>query len=513
MAARVRPPIKWHGGKHFLSEALHELLPRPCPFYCEPFFGSGALLFRRDPTGSSEVVNDVDGRLVNFYRVLRDERAFARFVRLAELTPFAEAAWHEAGGHLDDPDPIERAHAFFVRCRMSLAGRMDAFAAITRTRLRHGMSEQCSAYLSALAGLPAVHERLRRVCVLFRDAVDLIRDYDSPAMTYYVDPPYWPATRSSPSVSRVVRERSRSRDRAATDALLTGARAVSAADRLLAQVFAVLALRSGFHLHRRQWRRMRGPPMPPADPPTAARDQLEILQATGEPPLFPISVSDVPAADRAVLAAASRGDPAALARAQKYLTDPVYAARWGDPANAARAWLILQHSGNHPLAAAAASRQLERMAADLGWSKAGMLERLTITRVTHNWFAVSVLEARAAQMDPASRGRVMVERCQAQAERRFQQSVRTLAYLRRVAPTDLEARVRGAGERATGENPVAGRRAGPVPARSGGPGEGGRGPGAGAAGPPGPSSRAAAADRPSPHDPVVRPAAAGDRDG
>ena len=69
------PPLKWHGGKHYLASRFVGLMP-PHLHYVEPFLGGGAVLLARDPNdpslwlsphkGVSEVVNDINGRLVNF---------------------------------------------------------------------------------------------------------------------------------------------------------------------------------------------------------------------------------------------------------------------------------------------------------------------------------------------------------------------------------------------------------------------------------------------------------------
>ena len=99
--------------------------------YVEPYFGGGSVLFSKNPDGVSEVVNDVDGRLMSFWRVLRKDEQFEKFRRRIEATPFSEIEWQEAGDHLDDPDPVARAAAFFIRCRQSLAGRMDTFAPLS----------------------------------------------------------------------------------------------------------------------------------------------------------------------------------------------------------------------------------------------------------------------------------------------------------------------------------------------------------------------------------------------
>src|SRR5205085_1765091 len=97
--------------------------------------------------GVSEVVNDIDGHLMNFWAVLKDRKQFRLFTRMAEATPFGEATFKAALNELDNPDPACRALAMFVRCRQSLAGRMDTFTGVTKTRTRRGMNNEVSAWL------------------------------------------------------------------------------------------------------------------------------------------------------------------------------------------------------------------------------------------------------------------------------------------------------------------------------------------------------------------------------
>ncbi len=80
------------------------------------------MLLAKNPDGVSEVVNDLDGELLNFWQVIADEAAFSQFHRQVEATPFSEAHWHEAQEAEHAADAVERAVAFFVRCRQSLAG-------------------------------------------------------------------------------------------------------------------------------------------------------------------------------------------------------------------------------------------------------------------------------------------------------------------------------------------------------------------------------------------------------
>lgn len=199
---RIRGPLKWHGGKSRLASRIVEIMP-PHLHYVEPFAGGLAVLFAKPPAGVSEVVNDLDGDLMTFWQVLRDEHHFARFQRAIEAVPFSEAEWLEAKRNLaeqPDADPVSRALWFFIACRQSLAGRRDTFAPLTRRRTRRGMNEQASAWLSAVEGLPSVHGRLRRVAVLCRPALDVIESQDGPDTLMYCDPTYLPSARSTQDV-------------------------------------------------------------------------------------------------------------------------------------------------------------------------------------------------------------------------------------------------------------------------------------------------------------------------
>src|SRR4029077_18273420 len=75
-----------------------------------------------------------------------------------------------------------------------------SFAPLSKTRTRRGMNEQASAWITAVDGLPAVHERLRRVVILNKPAADVIRAEDSPGTLFYCDPPYLKETRTAPDV-------------------------------------------------------------------------------------------------------------------------------------------------------------------------------------------------------------------------------------------------------------------------------------------------------------------------
>jgi DNA adenine methylase len=196
-------PLKWHGGKRYLARRIVELMPTHT-HYVEPFAGGLSVLLAKNPDGISEVANDLNGWLMNFWAVLRHPVLFPELRRVLEATPFAEPAFLEARGVVrgaEPPrtlDPVEAAAAFMVCCRQSLAGRMGGFTPLSRRRTRRGMNEQAAAWLTAVDGLPAVHRRLRRVAILNKPAVEVLRTEDGAGTLFYLDPPYHPDTRSCP---------------------------------------------------------------------------------------------------------------------------------------------------------------------------------------------------------------------------------------------------------------------------------------------------------------------------
>lgn len=210
---KITPAIKFHGGKSNLARRIVALMPprvrngnKPAAndsgylHFVEPFFGGGQVLFSNDPQGISEVANDLNQHLINFWRVLANEKSFERFIRLAEATPFSAERYAQSAARLKlpiDGQSTKAALDFFVCCRQSLAGRMKSFTGITKTRTRRGMSNEVSAWLTALEGLPAVHARLKRVLILNEPAVGVIRKHDGPRTLYYIDAPYVHSTRAS----------------------------------------------------------------------------------------------------------------------------------------------------------------------------------------------------------------------------------------------------------------------------------------------------------------------------
>jgi DNA adenine methylase len=195
--SKITPPIKRHGGKHYLANRIIALMA-PHTHYVEPFFGAGGVLLHKAPQGVSEVVNDIDGELICFWRALQSEEQFEKLRRRIEATPFSQLVFEQAlesvGAEI--ADPIERAARFFILARQSRQGIGRVFATLSRLRTRRGMNEQVAAWLGAIEGLSEVHNRLRRVAVLNDDAVKVIHTQDGKETLFYCDPPYVHMTRT-----------------------------------------------------------------------------------------------------------------------------------------------------------------------------------------------------------------------------------------------------------------------------------------------------------------------------
>lgn len=186
----------WYGGKFSHLDWLLPLLPE-AHHYCEPFAGSAAIMLNRAPS-PVETYNDIDGEVVNFFRALRDKPK--RLIEAISLTPFSREEFYIAvntnGEKISD---IERARRFFVRARQARTGLAQTASlgrwANCKNTSRAGMSGVVSRWLGSVEGLSALTERLIRVQVENRPAVDVIQLYDSPNTLFYCDPPYVHASR------------------------------------------------------------------------------------------------------------------------------------------------------------------------------------------------------------------------------------------------------------------------------------------------------------------------------
>ena len=191
----MRSPIRWFGGKGNMVKKLVPLLPAHHT-YVEAFVGGASLLFAKRPS-PVEVYNDIDSGLVNFFRVLRDKWKFKRFYELVRLTPYAREEWDHCRATWEDcEDDVERAYRWYVAVRQSFSGYFGESWSSVVTFSSRGMAGTCSRWLSAIEGLPQIHERLMRVQIEHADWRVVLERYDRPETLFYLDPPYMMETRS-----------------------------------------------------------------------------------------------------------------------------------------------------------------------------------------------------------------------------------------------------------------------------------------------------------------------------
>ena len=188
------PPFAYYGGKTTMAARIAALLPGH-RHYVEPFAGSLAVLLAKPPS-LFETVNDLDGRIMTFWRVLRDQPE--DLIRVCRLTPHSRAE-HLAAYDLDGCDDLETARRVWVCLTQGRGG------SLRKTGWRYfedpgrrgptSMPDYLTAYTARMA---ATVERLHHVSLECRDALEVIAAYGRHAeVCIYADPPYLGSTRSA----------------------------------------------------------------------------------------------------------------------------------------------------------------------------------------------------------------------------------------------------------------------------------------------------------------------------
>ena len=188
--------LKYPGSKWNIAGQLVELIP-PHRSYLEPYFGSGAILFSKAPS-AIETVNDLDGDVVNLFKCIQQDSG--RLARLVMTTPFSREVYDKQF----EPDNscasrYQRAAGFLVRMWQSYGSRNrnDGY----RGGWKHDVVGRERMYaLWSWYRLPEwiveIAERLRKVQIENRPALEVIQQHDSHDIFQYIDPPYLLGTRS-----------------------------------------------------------------------------------------------------------------------------------------------------------------------------------------------------------------------------------------------------------------------------------------------------------------------------
>lgn len=183
MKEQSLPIVPWIGGKRRLAKHILPLFPaHTC--YVEPFCGAAALYFLKTPS-KIEVINDINGELVNLYRVVKHHlEEFVRQFKWA-LVSRQIYKWLQ-----DTPEEtltdIQRAARFYYLQKQAFGGKVadHSFGTSTTSAPRFNL-------LRIEEELSMAHLRLSRTLIEHLDWHQCIERYDRPHTLFYCDPPYW----------------------------------------------------------------------------------------------------------------------------------------------------------------------------------------------------------------------------------------------------------------------------------------------------------------------------------
>jgi DNA adenine methylase len=190
-ARTARAPFGYYGAKQRIAKQIISALP-PHNAWVEAFCGSAALTLAKVPA-PIEVINDLDGQVVNLFEQLRsNSKALCKAIA---LTPYARAEFQKARQSPELAEPLEKARRFLVSTMMTVNGTIGTGTcgfSFSMSYAREEREARVNRWYNLPARLESVVERLRNVRVENRDARDLLRMFvDRPATLVYLDPPYF----------------------------------------------------------------------------------------------------------------------------------------------------------------------------------------------------------------------------------------------------------------------------------------------------------------------------------
>ena len=186
MKREMKTPISYYGGKQNMLPAILPKIPEHT-IYVEPFFGGGAVFWGKKPS-QVEIVNDINNRLITFYKVLKYD--------FEELASKADETFHSRGQHKESglvyksqadeiTDPLACAWSVWVQTNMSFATQIGSTFGYDRSG-----SSALRLYNKKKSLTDVFQERMKRVTIESYDALKVIKTYDSPDTFFYLDPPY-----------------------------------------------------------------------------------------------------------------------------------------------------------------------------------------------------------------------------------------------------------------------------------------------------------------------------------
>jgi len=185
--------VRWFGAKNRIAKWIVSYLPQG-EVYVEPFCGSAAVLFAKEPW-PVEVINDRDGILINLFRVMQNPKTFWELAHRLTWTPYSYREFKKARRILLDENAsaVDKAWAAMVAYNQGFSGRCSCDGDWGRSTKR----SNAESWVRRKQLLRFWHERLSGVYIDSVDGIDCITRWDGPTTVFYIDPPYPPSVRKS----------------------------------------------------------------------------------------------------------------------------------------------------------------------------------------------------------------------------------------------------------------------------------------------------------------------------
>jgi len=180
----IPPILARYGTKTTMFRKIIELLP-PHNVYIEPFGGVAIVLLNK-PRSKREIYNDIDGNLVNFFRVLREKEKREKLKDMLRYTPYSREIYHESLNQ-DYDDDIWKAYYYFIMCNQGFRGRL--FGGGWGISIKTNKGEEMT-FRRKVDLIDTVANRLINVVIENRDYKEILEKYDKSDVVFYLDPPY-----------------------------------------------------------------------------------------------------------------------------------------------------------------------------------------------------------------------------------------------------------------------------------------------------------------------------------
>lgn len=184
----MKTPIKYYGGKQTMIADILPLFPKDYKGYIEPFAGGAAIFFAKEPS-KLEVLNDMNGELVNFYRICKTN--IDALMEKVNASIYSLKLYEVANCIYSAPmlfDEVTRAWALWYLSRTSFASQLGI--GFSRQKCTTKKDAASFSFYNSKPLLETACKRLEHCTIIECDAIDCIKDYNSKNIFYYIDPPY-----------------------------------------------------------------------------------------------------------------------------------------------------------------------------------------------------------------------------------------------------------------------------------------------------------------------------------